>query len=85
MVNFHKWKNYEDILKDHELYVYPRIDGELPEDLLTNEKVSLHEAPIMKISSSFIRKSIASKKDVRHYLPKDVYEYIDEMHFYEKV
>src|SRR5210317_1564852 len=27
---FHKWKNFETILENHELYVYPRISGEIP-------------------------------------------------------
>lgn len=84
LTHFHKWKNHDEILKNHELYVYPRIDGKLPQDLVNHPNVSIHEAPIMKISSSFIRKSILDKKDVRYYMPKDVFEYISEMHFYEK-
>jgi nicotinate-nucleotide adenylyltransferase len=83
--HFHKWKNHEEILDKYQIYVYPRLldeDVELP--LLHHPKVSLYQAPIMKISSSFIRQSIEDKKDVRHYLPKDVFEYISEMHFYEK-
>ncbi|HAW52520.1 MAG TPA: nicotinic acid mononucleotide adenylyltransferase [Flavobacteriales bacterium] len=83
--NFHKWKNYEEILKEHEIYVYPRIEGNNIGELKNHPKVSFHEAPIMRISSSFIRESISAKKDVRHYMPKDVYEYIEEMHFYEKI
>lgn len=83
--HFHKWKNYEKILEDHELFVYPRIDGGEGGDLLNHEKVTFHQAPVMQISSSFIRKAISEKKDVRHYMPKDVQAYIEEMHFYEKV
>ena len=30
--NLHKWKNYEVILKNHHIYVYPRISGgQIPE------------------------------------------------------
>lgn len=80
---FHKWKNFEMILENHELYVYPRLDtpkGKLDQ----HEKVNLVGAPIMQISSSFIRKAIKEKKDVRAMLPSNVWEYIDEMNYYRK-
>jgi len=83
--HFHKWKNHESILEEHKLYVYPRIEGSTPPELVNHPSVYIFDAPIMKISSSFIRKALANKKDVRHYLSKDVFQYIDEMHFYEKV
>jgi len=85
LVHLKKWKNYEKILEDYEIYVYPRIESNDFGDLLNHPKVSLHEAPIMQISSSFIRKAIKEKKDIKHYLSKDVHEYIKEMHFYENV
>lgn len=81
--HFHKWKNHEAILGKYEIYVYPRLEGEVPDVLMNHPKIKMFDAPIMKISSSFIRKAIARKKDVRHYLPKDVHQYIEEMHFYE--
>ena len=80
---FHKWKNFEMILENHELYVYPRLatpKGKLDQ----HEKVNLVGAPIMQISSSFIRKAIKEKKDVRAMLPSNVWEYIDEMNYYRK-
>lgn len=83
--HFHKWKNWEEILLDHDLFVYPRVEGNNVGELLQHPRVHFHEAPIMQISSSFIREAISQKKDVRHYLSKEVYEYITEMHFYEKV
>ena len=84
LTHFKKWKNYEDILENHNIYVYPRFDGTDYGDLIRHKRVSLYEAPIIQISSSFVRRAISQKKDVRHYLPKDVHEYISEMHFYEK-
>lgn len=81
--NFHKWKNYEQILKQYEVYVYPR-KRTIENDLFKHPKVKLYDAPLMEISSTFIRKSIKEKKDVRYYLPANVWEYIKEMHFYEK-
>lgn len=80
---FTKWKNYEQILELVELYVYPRKDEE-PGELSTHPNVKLINAPVMELSSSFIREAIQNKKDVRYMLPEKVWEYIDEMNFYKQ-
>ena len=83
LVNFHKWKNFNEILRYHQIYVYPRPNT--PDTtLMANPKIKITEAPLMEISSSFIRKAIKEKKDVRFFLPPKVWNYIKEMHFYEK-
>lgn len=93
---FHKWKNFEYILENHKLYVYPRVltaqeeqeveqIGYLPLNELQNHKniILCEDAPVMKVSSSFIRQAIKDKKDVRYLLTDPVYKYIDEMNFYK--
>ena len=78
-----KWKKYELILERHDLYVYPRqtpYAGEFEH----HPRVRFIDAPLMEISSSFIRDAVRSKKDVRYMLPAKVYDYMREMHFYEK-
>ena len=80
---FHKWRNYEYILEHHELYVYPRL-ATMPGSLDNHERVNLVGAPIMQISSSFIRNAIKANKDVRPMLPPHVWECIDEMNYYGK-
>ena len=90
---FHKWKNHEYILKNHKLYVYPRVltESEIkelsehqPDNRFANHsQVIMCDAPIMKVSSSFIRKAIKEKKDVRYLLTDPVHKYIEEMHFYK--
>ncbi len=47
-------------------------------------KIKIFNAPQMEISSSFIRKSIKAKKEVKYLLPPKLDEYLKEMHFYEK-
>lgn len=79
--SFKKWKNYEQILEQVELYVYPRKDNPGGE-LLKHSKVKVITAPVMELSSSFIRQAIKDKKDVRYMMPEKVWEYIDEMNFY---
>ena len=80
---FHKWKNYEEILKNYEIYVYPRpgFDGG---ELMKNAHVKFVEAPLMEISSTAIRSAIKERKDVRYLLSEPVLEYIKEMNFYKK-
>jgi nicotinate-nucleotide adenylyltransferase len=80
--HFHKWKNHEVILKQHELYVYPRMESNEGGELRGHYKVNYVEAPVMKVSSSFIRKAIKEGKNVAHYMPKDVGSYVDEMNLY---
>lgn len=81
--SFHKWKNYEEILKQCELYVYPRPGFEGGQ-LKSHTKVKLVNAPVMEISSTLLRQAIKEKKDVRYFMPEASWNYIKEMHFYEK-
>ncbi len=79
---FHKWKNYDQILQFYELYVYPRPYTE-EHPYGDHPKVKFIEAPLMDISSSFIRESIAQGKNVSYLLQEKIYRHIMEMHFYE--
>ena len=79
--NFHKWKNYEQILTDYSVYVYPRPGIEISG---SNENIHIVKGvPQMEISASFIRESIKQKKDVSYLIPEKAWKYIDEMNFYK--
>jgi nicotinate-nucleotide adenylyltransferase len=83
--SLHKWKNYEFILENHDIYVYPRISGEEAVlDLKSNSRIQKIEAPIVEISSTFIRESIKNKKNIRPLVPEKVWQYIDHNNFYKK-
>jgi nicotinate-nucleotide adenylyltransferase len=80
---FHKWKNYEQILEDHSIYVYPRISGgEIPKKFENHKSIQRVNAPIMEISSTFIRKNHKKGKNIKPMLPEAVWKYMDEMNFY---
>jgi nicotinate-nucleotide adenylyltransferase len=82
--SLHKWKNYEVLLEEYQIIVYPRIStGEIPENLKNHPSIQLIKAPIIEISSTMIRKGIAQGKDLRYFMHQKVYEYIDEMGFYK--
>jgi nicotinate-nucleotide adenylyltransferase len=93
--SLHKWKNYEAILAHHEIYVYPRLEakgktGETisaeTENILFKDHPKIHmiDAPVVEISSTFIRSNIKKGKNVQPLLPLKVWEYIDHNNFYKK-
>ena len=83
--SLHKWKNYEVILEHHQIYVYPRISEESENlELKNHPKIHLIDAPVVEISSTFIRDNIKKGKNVQPLLPNKVWEYIDHNNFYKK-
>ena len=91
----HKWYNHEFLLNNHTFYIYPRVltiqeEQELSElENVSSNSFSSHknmiicnDAPLMKISASFIRQSLKEGKDVRYLLTEPVLKYIDQMNFY---
>jgi len=79
--SFNKWKNHETILEKFHLYVYPR-PGAATSQFDAHPHVHLTSAPVIDISSTFIRQGIREKKDLRFFLPAKVWEEIDVMNFY---
>ena len=83
--SFHKWKNYEVILENHHIYVYPRIsEGKTENKFINHPKIHKVNAPIVQVSSTMIRKGIKEQKNIQPLLTKEVWQYIDEMNFYRK-
>lgn len=83
--SLHKWKNYEFIIENHEIYVYPRLNsGEIDEQFVNHFKIHRIGAPVIELSSTFIRECIKNKKNIRPLLPEKVWEYVDHNNFYRK-
>lgn len=82
LFTLHKWKNFEFLLENYAIYTYPRVYEGKKETTFPNAKIYPIKAPIVEISSTFIRESIKSKKDIRPMLPPKVWDYIDRMNFY---
>jgi nicotinate-nucleotide adenylyltransferase len=80
---FHKWKNWEQLLEFYTFYVYPR-PGSQDHELTRHASVKVFNAPMVEISASFIREAIREGKNMSYFLPEKVYQYLREMHFYEK-
>lgn len=78
-----RWRNYEQILENYRILVYPR-PGYCEGEFFHHPSVTMTDSPLMEISSTFIRTAIKTGKSVRYLLPEKVHEYILEMHFYKK-
>ena len=78
---FHKWKNHEELLKQYRFYVYPR-PGSSTSKFDGHPSLTYVDAPLISLSSSFIRKGISEGRDMQHYLHASVWKYIREMNFY---
>ena len=87
--SLHKWKNYNLLLQNYQVIVYPRIFGE---DISSSPNVTqlknhhnIHkiDAPIIELSATEIRDMIKSGKNVRPMLPPEVFEYLDGSSFYK--
>ncbi|MBK5721117.1 nicotinate-nucleotide adenylyltransferase [Dysgonomonas sp. Marseille-P4677] len=81
---FESWREYDKILENYKLKVYPRLGSRITIPNKFRDKVEALESPIIEISSTFIRDSISEGKDVRAFLPDEVYDYIIEKDLYKQ-
>ncbi|HPR33013.1 MAG TPA: nicotinate (nicotinamide) nucleotide adenylyltransferase [Prolixibacteraceae bacterium] len=79
--HLNKWKNYEVLLSDYSFIVYPRPGHSCDNDALPATVIRV-DAPLMEISSTFIRNALAENRDIRHFVPEAVYQYIQKHHLY---
>ncbi|HOF46455.1 MAG TPA: nicotinate (nicotinamide) nucleotide adenylyltransferase [Bacteroidales bacterium] len=78
-----KWKNYQFILDNYSIYVYPR-QGKGDHPLKQHPSVIFTNAPQIEISATFIRNAIRENKKISYFLLPKIEEYIDLMGFYRK-
>ncbi len=81
LMTLHKWKNYEELIKNHQIYVYPRNNFRT-ENIKINANFKIFDAPKIQISSSFIRNSIKKGKNVDFFMHPKVAKYVNDMFFY---
>lgn len=94
--NLHRWEEHEEIISNHRILVYPRrvSSPNIPPADAPNyggqtvvgkdQVVVFTEAPMIAISSSYIREAILEKQDIQYLLPDPVISYIGNNHLYEK-
>ncbi len=81
--SLHKWRNYEEIINNHNIYVYPRVsEGVVETEFNKYKNIKKIDAPIIEISSTMIRKSIKEGKNITPLVPNDVLSFIEKKGFY---
>lgn len=88
---FANWKQYERILTEFGLYVYPRParaselvkSGSMPPSpFREHPNVRLIDAPLLDISATYIREAIRANRSIRYLVPDVVAEMIERKKFY---
>lgn len=80
----HKWKNFEILLRDYEIYLYDRPGFNLDHKLLKDAKINYFKSPSINISSTYIRNCLKEGHSVQYLVPDPVYEYLTHHNFYKK-
>lgn len=78
--NLPRWKNYEQLLQQYKIIVYQRPQYPVAQKL--SEHTTVLEAPLIEISSTFIRQQIKSGKSIQYLVPTEVIEYVKENRYY---
>ena len=82
LASFHKWKNYEAILENYSLKVFPR-EGSKPTELKKHKNVEVVESPLLNISATFIRKCLKEGKSIKYLVAPEVEQFILDKGFYQ--
>jgi nicotinate-nucleotide adenylyltransferase len=81
-VVFDRWKNADEIINNYKILIYPRPGVEIVIPDLYRKTVQAVDAPLIEVSSTFIRKSISKGKNMQAFVPVKVYEFIKENQLY---
>ena len=83
LATLEKWKNYDQILQNYEIYVYKRPNVENG-PFHDHPSVKFFHAPQLELSSTYIRSCIETQKSISYLVPESVEKYIDQHHLYKK-
>lgn len=81
LVSLPRWKNYEELIRRFEIWVYPRV-GQNQTNLAGHPNIHLVQAPVIEISSTQIRENLKLGKSVRYLLPEQIHDYMLKEQFY---
>ncbi len=78
--NLHRWKNYEQLIKNYSIVVYNRPGFIVKENLYN---ANILNAPLLDISSTTIRENIKNKKSIKYLVSDLVFEEITINSYYK--
>lgn len=80
--HFHKWKNAEQILANHNVLVYPRPGIVEVGEMKNHPKVTYVAAPLLDISATYIRDLVKAERSLRYLVPDAVADRIHGQGYY---
>jgi nicotinate-nucleotide adenylyltransferase len=80
--NLPAWKNYQQLVKNYPIIVYER-PGFPPQKVYEQSTVTFLKAPLLEISSTYIRKIIKEGKSIRYLVPEKVRMEIERNRYYK--
>ena len=75
-MRFNKWREYKQLMEQYQIIVYPRVGAEVVIPPQYRHTIRLVDAPLVEISSTFIRDGIRDGKEMRAFVPERAYEQI---------
>ncbi len=81
LASIKKWKNYELILRDYHIHIYPRPGYEIKE-FKDHPSITITETPLMELSATFIRKAWKEGKSVQFLVPDKALKFMDSKNLY---
>jgi nicotinate-nucleotide adenylyltransferase len=80
---FEQWRDWQRILDEYGVIVYPRPGHEITN--VNVDGMELVDAPLLDISSTFVRSAVGMGRDMSCFVPNGVYKYIVDNKLYQKV
>ena len=79
--NIHRWKNFENLVAHYSFIVYNRPGFDIKET--HGADITVMAAPLLQISSTYVRQQIKTGKSVRYLLPEPVFRYVEDNRYYK--
>ena len=79
-----KWKNYELLLERYIIHVYKREGIPIDQSLIPAADIRIYDVPMLDISSTYIRQSIADGLSIRYMVPESIYQFLDGSRLYRQ-
>ncbi len=83
LATIEKWKNFDRILNEYDIYVYKRSGDGAPQERYTRVTY-FDDVPLLQISSTYIRDQIKQERSIQYLVPDAVFSYLENSTMYKQ-